>query len=292
MKPSAFAYYDPETLDEAAALKREHGSDALILAGGLSLMPLISMRITRPRVLIDINRIAELQRVGRNDGHMEIGAGVRQHAVEVDAEVREQLPLVAEMVTYIGHPEIRHRGTVGGSLSFADPATELPCASVTLDAEMVVAGPTGTRIVKASDFFVGAMANAIGPDELLVAVRIPAEPPGRHGFVEVSRRVGDRPLAAAAAQIALDDDGRVVSAAVGVANIADRPLRATAVEQALLGQVPTDELITEAAQTVAEQVSNGDDIHATRAYRKHVAAVITARSIRAAVTRGTRGDQS
>ncbi|MFF2246068.1 FAD binding domain-containing protein [Arthrobacter sp. NPDC058130] len=292
MKPSAFAYYDPETLDEAVDLKREHGSDAMILAGGLSLMPRISMRLTKPRVLIDINRIEDLKRVVQNSAYIEVGAGVRQHAVEVHSGVRDRLPLLAEMVTFIGHAEIRNRGTVGGSISFADPATELPCASVTLDAEMVVVGPNGTRTVKAPEFFVGAWVNCLGPDELLAAIRFRAQQADGHGFVELSRRVGERALASAATQMTFAEDGAVASVSIGVSNIADRPLRATAAEQMLVGQKPTEALILSAAQTVTDQVSNGDDIHATRAYRQHVAGVITARSIRAAVNRSKKGDQS
>lgn len=292
MKPSAFAYYDPETLEEAVELKREHGSDAMVLAGGLSLMPRISMRVTKPAVLIDINRIDELKRIARDNEFIEIGAGVRQHAVEVSSSIKERLPLLAEMVTYIGHPEIRHRGTIGGSISYADPATELPCASVTHDAEMVVAGPKGTRIVKAEDFFAGAWINSLGPEELLAAIRFPVNRGNGHGFVELSRRVGERALASVATQLMLAEDGTVASISIGVSNIADRPVRATAAEEALLGQLPTEELIKSAAQTIPGQVSNVDDLHATRAYRQHVAGVIAARSITAAVSRGKRGDQS
>lgn len=292
MKPSAFAYYDPETLEEAVELKRDHGSDAMILAGGLSLMPRISMRLTKPRVLIDINRIEGLKRIAQDGDYIEVGAGARQHAVEVNPAIHDRLPLLAEMVSFIGHAEIRHRGTVGGSISFADPATELPCASVTLDAEMVVVGASGTRTVKAPDFFVGSWVNSLGPDELLAAIRFRAHRADGHGFVELSRRVGERALASAATQMTFAEDGAVASVSIGISNIADRPLRATVAEQMLLGQKPSEDLILLAAQTVTEQVSNGDDIHATRAYRQHVAGVITARSIRAAVNRGKKGDQS
>ncbi|MGC5615374.1 FAD binding domain-containing protein [Georgenia sp. Z1491] len=289
MKPSAFAYHDPETIDEAVTLKSAHGSDATVLAGGLSLMPFIYARVHRPEVLVDINRVTEMQQVVVAGDHVEIGAGVRQRTAETDGGVRTAVPILTEAISYIGHAEIRHRGTVGGSIAFADPATELPTVAVTLGAQMVVAGPSGVRTLPAEEFFVGQKINALEPDEVLVATRWPV-PGGSHGYVEVSRRVGDRPMAAAACQLELADDGTVAAAAIGVGNIADRPLRASAAEQLLVGSEPTAELVTEAARTVRDQVTNGDDIHATHDYRKHVAATITARAITAALHRGARGE--
>ena len=288
MKPPPFAYYDPTSVDEAVSLRAEHEFDSLILAGGQSLVPMLNIRLARPEVLIDINRIEDLQRVRTTDTHIEFGATVRQHHLEVDPVVREKLPLLPEMVRYIGHVENRHRGTIGGSLAHADSAAELPTAAVTMDAEMVIAGPSGVRVEAAQDFFAGWMSTTVNGDELLVAVRFPIPRAGTgYGFVEVARRDGDFALAAAAAQLTLDGSGRIASAAIGVASITDRPVRARAVEQQLIGVLPTRASVREAAAAIVDEVTASDDMHATHAYRKHLATVVTARAVNAAVTRAS-----
>lgn len=289
MKPPVFDYHDPTTVDEAVALKSRYGPDATVLAGGLSLMPFIYARLKHPEVLLDINRIQEMQGIERGQAHVEVGAGVRQRTAEQDSELGRAIPLLPDAISHIGHPEIRNRGTVGGSLSFADPATELPTVAVTLGAEMVAAGPSGTRIIHARDFFTGHLENALADDEILAAVRWPV-PTGRHGYVEVSRRSGDRPMVAAAVQVDLADDGTVAAAAIGLGNIADTPVRAADAERLLVGHTPTTDLIAEAARTVSAQVTHGDDIHATHDYRRRVAATITERALTAAVGRERTGE--
>lgn len=291
MKPSAFAYFDPDTVEEALELKRQHGTDAMFLAGGLSLMPLMNLRLARPKVLIDINRVADLDQVADADGHVEIGATVRHRAVETSDLVRAHAPLLAAAAPHIGHAEVRYRGTFGGSVANADPATEFPTSVLTAEAQMVVVGPDGTRTLAASDFFTGFEKNALAPDEMLIGVRVPsAGADVRVGFVEVARRSGDRPLVAAATQLTVGEDGRITSARIGVGGIAHTPVRAAGAEAALVGAEPTDAVIEEAAGTVADQVTFDGDMHATRAYRQHVAAILTARSVRAALGTGSRGD--
>ncbi|WP_416982235.1 FAD binding domain-containing protein [Streptomyces sp. T028] len=301
MKPPPFTYCDPESVDEAVALKREYGIDALVLAGGQSLIPMLTLRLARPEALIDINGIGDLQkieRIERNerndrpaDGWLEVGAGVRQYELEDHPLVGELVPLLPEAAGHIGHIESRHRGTVGGSLALADPAAELPCTAVALDATLLVRGPSGTRAIEAQDFFQGRLTTALEPEEVLVAVRYPVTPrTAAHGFAEVARRVGDLALAGAAAVVDLGEDGRLTSVSVGVLGISDRPVRASAVESALIGEPPTEDNIARAAEeivpsVIVPSVTSGDGPHATRAYRRHLAAVVVRRAIGAAVAR-------
>ncbi|MGW1025211.1 FAD binding domain-containing protein [Streptomyces sp. NPDC002577] len=286
MKPPVFTYCDPESVDEAVALKSEYGTGSLVLAGGQSLLPMLNSRVARPEALIDINRIGDLQKIERRDDVLEVGAGVRQYELEEHPLVGELVPLLPEATGHIGHIEIRHRGTVGGSLAHADSAAELPCTAVALDATMVVQGPSGTRAIDARDFFQGRLTTALEPEEVLVAVRYPVTPrTAGHGFVEVARRVGDFALAGAAAVVNLNGGGRFASVSVGVSSISDTPVRASAVESALIGEAPTGENIARAAEEIVPSVTSGDDLHATRAYRRHLASVVVRRAITAAVAR-------
>ncbi|MQA13058.1 MAG: xanthine dehydrogenase family protein subunit M [Pseudonocardiaceae bacterium] len=284
MKPPKFMYCDPDTVEDAVALKARYGHDSVVLAGGQSLMPLLNMRLANPDVVIDINRVTDLQRITRDGEVLQIGAGVRQSVLETEPLVADLVPLLGQVAPYIGHVENRHRGTVGGSLAHADSAAELPCAAVTLDATMVVQGPAGTRTIAAGDFFQGLMTSALDPDELVIAVRLPVTTrTAGTAFVEVARREGDFALAAAAAVVELAADGRFASLSVGVAGIAATPVRATAVEQALTGQPATAATIAAAAKEIAGQVTSADDMHATSAYRKHLAVTVVKRALGAAV---------
>ncbi|MFF8394235.1 FAD binding domain-containing protein [Streptomyces sp. NPDC016172] len=286
MKPPPFTYCDPESVDEAVALKSEYGNDSLVLAGGQSLLPMLNMRLARPEALIDINKIGDLQKIERRADILEVGAGVRQYELEDHPLVGELVPLLPEATGYIGHIENRHRGTVGGSLAHADSAAELPCTAVALEATVVVHGPSGTRTIAAQDFFKGWMTTALEPEEVLVAIRYPMTPwTAGHGFVEVARRVGDLALAGAAAVVNLDEDGRFTSVSVGVLGISDTPVRASAVESALIGEASTEENIARVAEEIVPSVTSGDDLHATRAYRRHLASVVVSRAITAAVAR-------
>jgi carbon-monoxide dehydrogenase medium subunit len=290
MKPPRFAYYDPETVAEAVQIKSRFETDALVLAGGQSLMPMLNTRLARPDALIDINRIASLQDMQVGPTHVEFGALVRQHRLESDPLVARNVPLLAAVTHYIGHVENRHRGTVGGSLAHADSAAELPTAAITLDAEMVIEGPAGRRVEAAADFFAGWMTTTVAPDELLVAVRFPiAAADAGWGFVEVARREGDFALSAAGVQLRLDSAGRIAEIAIGVASITDRPVRAVETEAQLLGQVPTPEAVASAARAVEDQVTASDDMHATHTYRRHLAATVTQRAVLAAVGRAQEG---
>lgn len=284
MKPPKFMYCDPDSIEEAVALKSRYGHDSLVLAGGQSLMPMLNMRLANPEVLIDINRVTDLQQITRDGDVLEIGAGVRQSVLETDPAVAAAVPLLGLVVPYIGHIENRHRGTVGGSLAHADAAAELPCAAVTLDATIVVQGTAGRREVPARDFFEGFMTNCCAPDELVVAVRFPVTPAASgSAFVEHARRQGDFALASAAAVVSLDAQGNVASAAVGVGGISATPVRATAVQDALVGGPTATEAIAAAAAAIGDSVSAADDMHATGVYRRHLAVTVVKRAITAAV---------
>ncbi|MDI3340904.1 MAG: xanthine dehydrogenase family protein subunit M [Sphaerobacter sp.] len=281
MKPPSFDYFDPTTLDEAVALLAQHGSDAKVLAGGQSLVPMLNLRLARPAVLVDLNWVAGLDYVRAENGHVAVGALARQRAVERAAEVRQRQPLLGEAIRLIGHPAVRNRGTVVGSLAHADPAAELPAVAVALGAELVVAGPSGRRVVAADDFFVSYLTVDLAPDELLVEARFPALP-ARTGWAiaEVARRFGDFAVAGVVATLTLDAQGSATDARIGLFGVADRPLRATAAERALLGQPPDDARIAAATEAVrAALVDAPTDVHASGAYRRHVAGVLVGRAL-------------
>jgi carbon-monoxide dehydrogenase medium subunit len=286
MKPPRFAYHDPRTTSEAVALKAELGDEAAVLSGGQSLVPLLNMRLASPRALIDVNGIAELQGLRRENGTLVAGAVTRQYLLESDETVAGSLPLLAEAATWIGHEAIRHRGTVGGSLAHADPSAELPIVALALGAELHAASQSGIRTIAAADFFAGFMTTGLRPDEILVEARFPVPEPGTGwGFVEVARRHGDFALAAAAALVRLGDDGAVAGASIALGGISDRPVRATAVEQGLIGIAPVREAIASVATLARQLVTTSDDIHATRSYRQAIAVVVVERALKAAAER-------
>jgi CO/xanthine dehydrogenase FAD-binding subunit len=203
MKPPPFEYEAPRTADEAVALLAQHGDRAKVLAGGQSLVPLLNFRLAQPEVLVDVNRVAELAYVRPVDTGLAIGALTRQHALERSSAIRGQLPIVAEACHLIGHLPIRHRGTVGGSLAHADPASELPAVMVALEAELTLSRKGSRRTVPADQFFIGIFSTALEPEELLTDIRVPGLPPRTGGaFVEIARRAGDFALVGVAALVA------------------------------------------------------------------------------------------
>jgi carbon-monoxide dehydrogenase medium subunit len=286
MKPPPFAYFDPRTLDEAVALLNEHGLDAKVLAGGQSLVPLLNMRLARPAVLVDLNRIDGLGYVRETNGAIAIGAMTRQRTAERSPLVREKLPLLHAATTFIAHPQIRNRGTVGGSLAHADPAAELPAVALALEAEFAVAGPNGARTVAAKDFFVTYLTTCLEPAEVVTEVRFPAQPE-RSGwaFVELSRRHGDFALAGVAATLTLDS-GTISDARIALFGVGATALRASAAESMLRGQRPDDALFEEASRAAAEAIEEPlSDIHASAEYRRDLARVLTRRALTDAVAR-------
>ena len=284
MKPAVFEYYDPTTLSEAMALLSRQGEDARVLAGGQSLVPLMNFRLARPAHLVDLNRIAELDFVSVQGGELRIGAMTRQRALERSDEAAAGWPLLREAAEFIGHVQIRNRGTVGGSLAHAYPSAELPVAMVTLGAGLVLQREDGEHTVAADEFFLGTMTTVLEPGELLREVRVPAVPPGSGAsFKEVSRRYGDFALAGAAALVTLGRDGAVASARLTLTGSA--PIRAHAAEGALLGEKPSEALFREAARRAVDGIEQDSDMHATAEYRRRACEALARRALAEAAQR-------
>jgi carbon-monoxide dehydrogenase medium subunit len=284
MKPPPFDYFAPTSLDEALALRAQHADDSVVLAGGQSLVPMLSLRLARPAVVIDLGRVPGLDGVSEWDGGVAVGAMARQRAVERSELVVRRTPLVTRALANVGHLTIRNRGTVGGSIAHAHPAGELPGAALALDAQLVARSSRGERTIRAADFFHGFMTTAIEPDEVLVEVRIPGQPE-RSGssFVEVARRHGDFALAGAGAVIELAGDGAIADARLVFIGVGGAPVRAAGAEAALRGQRPDRALFAEAAEQSVAGLDPISDIHASADYRRRVARAVARRALEEAV---------
>ena len=287
MKPAPFAYHAPRALDETLGLLARHGDEAKILAGGQSLVPLLNFRLARPAVVVDINRMSGLDEIREEDGQIAVGALVRQHRLEVWA--RQQFPLLADALRYVGHLGIRTRGTVAGSLAHADPAAELPALLVCLEGSVVVRSPAGHREVRARELFVSHLTTSLRPDELITEVRLPRLQTGAGwGFLEVARRHGDFALVGAAAVVSLAS-GRIAAPRVALFGCGATPVRATRAEAILAGQLPTPEAVAAAARDAAGALAPESDLHATAEYRRRVAQTLIGRALGLAIGRA-RGD--
>ena len=285
MKPPPFAYECPRDVAEAVALLGAHGGDARPLAGGQSLVPLLNFRLARPAVLVDLNGIEALGGIAATDGALRIGAMARQATVEADADVARGWPLLHEAIGHIAHPQIRNRGTVGGSLAHNDPAAELPAAMLALDAEMIAQGPDGERTIAAQNFFAGTMETALAPDELLTEIRVPALPEGTGwGFREAARRQGDFALVAVAVLLRPDGAGGIDPRVV-VTGTGDGPARMRAAEALLAERGRDADACAAAADAAAEASEPADDPHAPAWYRQKLVAALTRRACREALTR-------
>jgi len=290
MKPAPFEYHAPESVADVTALLAEHGDDAKVLAGGQSLVPMLALRLTRFEHIIDLNRVDELRGVERSNGTLTVKSMTRQSAVEHDAAAGTAVPLLAEAIPLIGHFQIRNRGTVGGSIAHADPASELPAVALALDAELEVAGASGTRRVAAADFFVGTWTTTIGEDEILSAVHFPVWQ-GRAGFAveEIARRSGDFALAGVVAAVELNDAGAVSRSAIAFLGMASTPVRASSAEQALNGSSPKGNELAEIARLAVGDTEPTADVHASAEYRLHVGAHLVERALDRAMGAARRG---
>jgi aerobic carbon-monoxide dehydrogenase medium subunit len=293
VKPAPFDYFAPGTLDEALALLAEHGDDAKPLAGGQSLIPAMNFRLARPRVLVDLNRVAALSYVrsekagGGGGGGVEIGAMTRQRVVERSDVVARAAPLLAEAMPAIAHPQIRNRGTVGGSIAHADPSAELPAVALALDARFRARSATGERTIVTADFFKGMLETALEPGELLVEIALPPlRPRTGTAFLEVARRHGDYALVGVAAVVTLDATGRCQAARIAFLSVGDGPVLAVEAGKTLMGQKRSDELLRAAADAAAKRdVDPPSDIHASAAYRRRLVEVLTRRALAQAFER-------
>jgi aerobic carbon-monoxide dehydrogenase medium subunit len=282
MKLPPVDYEAPHTVSEAVGLLAEHQDEASVLAGGQSLIPLLALRLARPALLIDINGIDELSGVSAADGWVAIGAMTRDYAAEESEVIADAVPLLAAALPLIGHEAIRSRGTIGGSLAHADPAAELPAVARALDAEFVVCGPPGERVVPAAEWFEGYLTTSRRPDELLTQVRFPAAGRGTGiSFQEVARRHGDFAIVGLATSLTLSG-GAISDARLAFAGMSDVPVRAGDAEDLLVGERPSAELFDEAARRATGDADPPADLHGSSEYRKKVAAALVRRGLRAA----------
>ena len=263
---------------------RHHGLDAKILAGGQSLVPLLNLRLTRPKILVDLNGISGLDRIGETGGGLSIGAMTRQSRVERSSIVQEQCPVLVEAIRRIGHVAIRHRGTIGGSLVHADPAAELPAVALALDAKFEVSRYGMSRAIRAEEFFIDYLTTALRPDEILQEIVFPVlQPSSGYAVEEIARRHGDFAVAGVVTIVDLDGADKIADLRIALFGVAPIPVRARKVEQALMGQRANDELIRESAALLHDVLEPPGDIRASSAYRKRAAAILTTRALTRAV---------
>jgi carbon-monoxide dehydrogenase medium subunit len=290
VKPAPFEYHAPTTIAEVVTTLAELGDEAKVLAGGQSLVPMLNLRLARFEHLVDIGRVPELRGIERRNGHVTIGAATRDAVIERDRTIAADAPLLAAATPYIGHFQIRNRGTIGGSLAHADPAAEYPAVAVALDARFQVVSVGGTRSVAATDFFTGVWSTALEPDELLTAIDVPVWS-GRTGVgvAEFARRHGDFAIAGAVAAVELADD-RVARAAIAVFGAAGIPVRAHAAEQALTGQRIGAVAGAELGELAFADIDDvADDPQVPAAYRRRVGVAMVAEAFQRAVAHAQDG---
>jgi CO/xanthine dehydrogenase FAD-binding subunit len=278
MKPAPFDYVRPDTLAKACELLATD-EDARLIAGGQTLVPMLAMRLARPAKLIDILRLPELAGIREERGTVVVGATTRQAQAERNAVIKASVPMLARVLPWVGHPPTRSRGTIGGSIANADPSAEIPLVAVTLGADIVLESLNGTASVPADDFFIGPMVTSIGHGDCVRAIRFPVWPHQRVGvgFFEISARRSDFAFVAAAAQVALDGEGRCVEVALGVGGVADRPLRLDV--SSLAGTKLDAASVSEAVQTASADIEAMSDLHASSAYRRRVAVTLCIRAL-------------
>lgn len=288
MKPASFDYKRASTLDHACEMLSTAGDDAKILAGGQSLIAAMNFRLARPSVLIDISNIADRNQVSEESRGIRVLATTTQRYAEKNAALRARLPVLGAAIEKIAHFQIRNKGTVGGSIVNADPASELPAMSLLLDAEFDIKSASGAHTMDAEAFFITYMTTALQPDEVLASILFQA-PPKQSGWGvhEVTRRSGDFAMAGSAAVIGLDQGGKCDYARVVLFGVAATPVRSTACEAILAGQQGSAELYADAAHAVQEVLDPESDVHVTDAYRRQVAEVLTARALRDAFERAS-----
>ncbi|MDB5811194.1 MAG: hypothetical protein JWN94_3316 [Betaproteobacteria bacterium] len=284
MKAASFEYSRATSITEACEMLRQDGSDVKLIAGGQSLAPMMAMRLTRPSHLVDINEIGALKFISLDEDGARIGACTRQCVVAKDDALAARVPLLRKALFWVGHVQTRNRGTVGGSLAHADPAAELPLVAQVLGAQIKVRSSTGMRVVNAADFFVGPLTTALEAHECVEDIYWPAWAGRGTGssFMEVSRRHGDFAIIEACAQVALDADGRCTRASFGLGGGGTIPLAFPRLAERLTGTRLEDDVINEMTQAAAAKLDPGGDLHASAGYRKHLAAVLATRALRAA----------
>src|SRR5712691_8366119 len=286
MIPPKFEYLAPTTLREALTLLQRYGSEAKLLSGGQSLIPLMKLRLATPAYLIDINRIPGLAHLQERNGVLSIGALTREADLERSELVRAKYPIVRDTARVIGDPLVRNLATIGGNLAHADPANDHPATMLALEAEIVATGPDGERTIPATEFFTDFFTTALRPDEILTDIRIPAPPAGSGGaYIKLERKVGDFAIVGVAAQVTIDAMGICTRAGIGLTNVGPTPLKVHAAEAFLQGKRLAQDSITQAAQLAAEAARPEADLRGSIAYKRDMVRVLTARALTRALER-------
>lgn len=286
MKPAKFEFEQPSTVAEAVDALVRYDGEAKVMAGGQSLVPLLSMRLSQPDAIVDLTRIPELRGIGSDGRVLTIGAMATHRAVETSGIVADAAPMLPLALAQVGHVTIRNQGTVGGSIAHADPAAELPAAALALDAVLRVHGPSGVRDIPAADFFLGFLTTALEPEDVLVEIRIPvAEPSMGWSVVEFSRRHGDFAVVAAFAGLGLAADGTIGTARLALAGVASTPVRVAVAEQDLVGARPDNALFDAVAARTAAGIDPSDDIHGSAEYRRDVCRTVVAQALAESLSR-------
>ncbi|WP_433504460.1 FAD binding domain-containing protein [Pseudonocardia halophobica] len=281
MIPAKFDYVRPSTVEEAVSALQQGGDDAKILAGGQSLLPVLRLRLAAPSVVIDLGGIAELRQISEDGDRIAIGAMAPHHDVMRDDLVKQHVTLLSQATATVADPQVRHRGTLGGALAHADPAGDLGAVALALDAEFVIAGSSGTRTVPATEFFVDYFTTAIGEGEILTQVRFPKYTGWSTHYEKFNRTAQAWSMVAVAAALRVEG-GSIAEARIGLTNMGTTPIRATGVEQALVGQPATADSVRAAAEHATEGTAAPSDADAAADYREHLAKVLTGRAVLAA----------
>ena len=285
MKPAPFDYFDPESVEEVLDLLHQHGDEAKILAGGQSLGPLLNMRLSTPQIIVDINRVTDLEYYKSDDTTLKVGAMTRQSTLEDDTNLKNIQPLLAASIPYIGHRSIRNRGTVGGSVAHADPAAEWPAIMLTLDGTILIRNSTSSRTVDAIDFYISALTTDLKSDEMLVEIQIPSSAKtSGWSFVEFSRRHGDFAVLGVATHVTIENR-QCTKSRIAIIGGGPIPIRTRKAESILTGETINDELLKEVAEQASKEIDPDSDMHASAEYRHHLASVLVSTALRKAADR-------
>ncbi len=283
MIPASFEYFAPASLKEALDLLSAHKDDVKILAGGQSLVPLMKLRLAKPKYVVDLSAIADLNYVRAEAGSLRIGALATHAQIEESALIRRDCPLLSQTAATIGDVQVRNQGTLGGSLAHADPAGDMPAAILAMDAEMKATGPSGDRWVKAEDFFVGFLTSCLEPDEILTEIRVPVLRGSKTSYLKAAQRASGFAVVGVAVRLKLGANGTCEEIAIGITGVGDKAYRATNVEKILKGSKLEAAVLERAASRVSEGIDPLEDINGSKEYRAHLARVYTVRAIQAAL---------
>ncbi len=290
MIPGTFRYLAARTVEEAVEALARQPDEAKVLAGGQSLIPLMKLRLAQPEVLVDISRLDRLAYIREEDGHLAIGALTPEADLEHSELAAQRYPILVETSEVIADPIVRNLATVGGNLAHADPANDHPATMLALRAEVVAIGPNGARHIPIDEFFVTMFTTALEPTEILAEIRVPAPPPRSGGaYLKLERKVGDYAIAGAAVFVALDEDGRVARAGIGLTNAGPAPMRAAEAEQMLVGQTPTEETLRAAAERAAAAADPSDDLRGPADYKRAMIRTLVFRALGRALARAQHG---